>query len=385
MEKAYFFPNIFFFVLMVKWFWNFIRSEIEEEELKYKIFFSRVYENGVFKEHPDLADEKLIILLSYLTLFPSKEIVKIKLRLKGSENFIFFYLEKSYLKYGLVGCLAVEDLGNESAFDSWGVEEVVAKMICGYYFEKVLGGGLLSVKEVLEFREWLDMNVNVFFQEFDSKRKLIAESGLDRKRDVRTSGAYFESFSDAKVYIGGKNWDQMQELISNPEFWQLITQKWEIQVINSSGIPVTDVLKYENFSRMAEGSELNTVVYQNLDGMTMSVLQALVNEIYSNNLEIQYLKIQLPDNKGFSYLFFKNVNKGTLNLIILLSVVNIDSDTGETLQAFSSLERKALGLLSNKLIEYCDSFTSSNECIDSTAQKQIEDRIDSVVRSLYIA
>ncbi len=370
---------------MVKWFWNFIRSEIEEEELKYKIFFSRVYENGKFKEQPELADEKLIILLSYLTLFPGKEIVKIKLRLKGSENFIFFYLEKSYLKYGLVGCLAVEDLGNESAFDSWGVEEVMAKMVCGYYFEKVLGGGLLSVKEVLEFRDWLDMNVNVFYQEFENKRATIAQSGLDRKKDVRTSGAYFESFSDAKIYIGGKNWDQMQEMISNPEFWQLITQKWEIQIINASGIPVTDVLKYENFERMADNSELNSVVYQNLDGMTLSVLQALVNEIYFNNLEIQYLKIQLPDNKGFSYIFFKNISKGTLNLIILLSIVNIDTDSGETLQAFSSIERKALGLISNKLIDYCSYFTSTNECIDSNAQNEIQSLIDSLVRSLYIA
>ncbi len=256
--------------------------------------------------------------------------------------------------------------------------------IC-YYFEKVLSGGLLSVKEVMDFRDWLDMNVNVFYQEFESKRSVVAQSGLDRKKDVRTSGAYFESFSDAKVYIGGKNWDQMQEMISNPEFWQLITQKWEIQIINSSGIPVTDVLKYENFQKMAENSELNSIVYQNLDGMTLSVLQALVNQIYSNNLEIQYLKIQLPENKGFSYIFFKNVSKAPLHLIILLSVVNLDADTGETLQAFSSLERKALGLLSNKLIEHCSIFTPNNECIDSDAQKQIESLIDSVVRSLYVA
>lgn len=370
---------------MVKWNWSFIRNTTDDKgQLSYKIFFNRMYDNGKFNDQSDILDEKLIILLSYLTLFPGKEVIKIKMRVKGTDKFLFFFLEKSYIKYGLVGCLAVEDMASESTFDSWGVEEAMATMVCGYYFDKVLQGNMLEINEVLEFRDWLDINIQVFYQEYSEKKESIKNIISTRDDATQTCRAYFESFSDAKVYIGGKNWDQMQEMISNPTFWLTINQKWEIQIINSTGIPLTDVLIYENHKRMDDDSQLNDSAYRNLDGMTFSVLQALVEEIYYNNLEIQYLKIVLPEKKGFSYVMFKTVNIGSKNLIILLSLINLDSVTGETVQAFSSLEQVALELMGSMLIQNKDKFTDACEFKDFESQNDIEHSIGAIVKSLKI-
>ena len=191
---------------MLIWTFDFLRRD-EEVQGGQRLLHARSYVNGKYREgYEDI--NKNYLFLSYLTLFPGKEVIKIKLNISESNEFIIHYLEKRYIDSGLIGVLTVQEIDVDCPFASWGSEDLIAQYVFGTYFDRVLMGELCTAEEILEFYDWLDEEIGEYYKEW-----------VDEREKFYTSNRI-------KEISNGKG----------EQFWSNIDTLWEFQFINEFSI-----------------------------------------------------------------------------------------------------------------------------------------------------
>ena len=151
--------------MVLVWELNFIRNTDGQQ----KIMISRTYENGKYKEAlSSLSDEK-IIFINYVSLFPAKDIVRIKLGHHSEfveiNQYSFYYIDKSFFNVGFLGAFGVSEYNENEPFD-WPEIEFVAKFLFAEYFKRLKDGRLISAEGSHDYLNWVNIRVQETYQDY---------------------------------------------------------------------------------------------------------------------------------------------------------------------------------------------------------------------------
>ncbi len=334
--------------LMLIWTFDFLKRD-QTVQGGQKILHSRTYLDGVYSEKFKDKD-KNSLFLAYLTLFPGKEIVKIRLIPPDSNEYVIHYLEKRFIDNGLIGVLTVQEINTDKPFNTWGSEDLMAQYIFGYYFERVLAGELCTVQEILEFHKWLDEEITEYYKEWLDEREKCFE--LERKAPPMNSE-------------------------SEDRFWQDVDKLWEFQFINEFGFPITNVIRYKNGIKQNWGSE-EEINFQNLESMTISVLKSILEQS-KRKMIIDYFKVKLENELGYSYVFFKYITVESITIVLLLSIGYYNKKHLQMIQYFKGNERKVLDEIKNTIESKPEIIGSPKRFIDDSNHQVIEQLIESYI------
>ena len=334
--------------LMLIWTFDFLKRD-QTVQGGQRILHSRTYVDGVYSEKFNDSD-KNTLFLAYLTLFPGKEIVKIRLMPPDSNEYIIHYLEKRFIDNGLIGVLTVQETNTDKPFNTWGSEDLLAQYIFGYYFERVLAGELCTASEILEFHKWLDEEIIEYYKEWLEEREKCFE--LDNKK-VQTENS------------------------SADPFWNDVDMLWEFQFINEFGFPITNVIRYKNGIKQNWGSE-EEINFQNLESMTISVLKSILDQS-KRKMIIDYFKVKLENELGYSYVFFKYMTVQAITVVILLSIGYYNKKKFQMIQYFKGNERLVLEDIKNEIEKNSQIMDSPNRFVDDSKHKLIEDLIEKII------
>ena len=132
--------------------------------------------------------------------------------------------------------------------------------------------------------------------------------------------------------------------------WLDLQRKWEIQLINTYGNPLTEVLTFINGEHIDENSE-ERQNKQTLEGMTYSVLKSFVDQ---QNLHLINMKSRTI--AGIEYILFKTVKFGDMSYLLILNVNNYDPQNCANVDLLKGDEKEALDNIAAELIENHDQY-----------------------------
>ncbi len=334
--------------LMLIWTFDFLKRD-QTVQGGQKILHSRTYVDGVYSDKFKDKD-KNTLFLAYLTLFPGKEIVKIRLIPPDSNEYVIHYLEKRFIDAGLIGVLTVQETNTDKPFNTWGSEDLMAQYIFGYYFERVLTGELCTVQEILEFHKWLDEEIMEYYKEWIDEREKCFEN---EKRVVPINEE------------------------SEDRFWKEVDKFWEFQFINEFGFPITNVIRYKNEIKQQWGTE-DEINFQNLESMTISVLKSILDQS-KRKMIIDYFKVKLENELGYSYVFFKYITVESITVVLLLSIGYYNKRRLQMIQFFKGNERKVLDEIKKTIESNPEILGSPKRFIDDQNHKNIEQLIENII------
>ncbi len=331
---------------MLKWELLFLRKFENRQE----IMFSRVYQNGkpVQQEIPPEKE----ILVNYVSLFPRKDVVRIKMGVTDRTLYSFFYINKMFYDLGFLGVLGVSEFQEKSPYD-WNDTEIIAKFIFAEYFTRLRNGKLLTLPEAQAFIIWMDNQISEYYLDF-----------LDSKEE------YYKALQNATRSNLQKTFriemDLEKEIGYDP---QEFSKKVEIQVISSVGTPITRIItlidgKYnENWSNEEE-------IVQNLEGMSYSALQTFIIQ-QNTGMNLQVMKVRKPSNKGFEFLLFKQYEFNNKLFLVILNVENFY----KTLNIYIDY---LLGYENNLLIQMIQKFDEHKNWFENFGQISSKQEIENL-------
>ena len=144
--------------------WTFDYVKIEKD---LTVASSRMYKNGVYVGEVD-AKEKLM-LLSYLALFPNKDIARIKLDTSQNSLYTIFYLDKRYKDKKFIGVFSFSEYNTSQPF-IWGREDEIMRKIFDLFHDKFpdlfTKQGGYSLDDLNEYYITMDIKIKMWYEEW---------------------------------------------------------------------------------------------------------------------------------------------------------------------------------------------------------------------------
>jgi hypothetical protein len=367
------------------WELNFIRATEEGDQ---KVMFTRTYEDGIVTRK-DLTDEK-VIFLNYVSLFPAKDIIRIKLGIAGHYTYTYYYLDKTHIDEGFLGVFGVSEYNTAEVYD-WSEIEFISKLVFAEYYKRLMDGRIITIEGSQQYLEWLDSDIKDNFKEFKLARDKYYQ---DRSNEVKNN--LLQAFQSIAACTEKKelqsSWRRNSEeavnrlreismkeaqraldfvkLSKTDSKWMELHRRWEIQLINTYGNPLTEVLTFINGEHIAENSE-ERQNRQTLEGMTYSVLKSFVEQ---QKLTLINMKSRTP--AGMEYILFKTVKVGDMSYLLILNVNNHDPQTSTNVDLLKGDEGEVLENIANELIEKKEQFFDTKS--GNKAQK-LDHEIESLI------
>lgn len=353
--------------MTIIWELNFIAA-IDGEQ---KVMFTRAYENGEVKQ-VELSDQK-IIFLNYVSLFPSKDIVRIKLGTGGQYAYSFYYFDKTYFKQGFLGVFGVSEFNTNEVYD-WNETEFIAKYVFQEYYKRLEDGRIITPEGSQEYLNWVDTVIQENYQEFTKAR-----DAHYRYKTQKTQSDLFAAFSDIAAQSEAKRdsesfWSrravkeaamnklreinmaesqrayEYEKLAQNDKHWLDLQRIWDFQLINQFGNPMTKVMSFINGEHREWGSEEEQNM-QSLMGMSYSVLKSFVEQ---QKLNLRNMKGRREN--GVEYLLFQTVVIGNISYLIIMTVANFDPKSNTYVDLLKGDEEEVLHKIAEELIAKKDEF-----------------------------
>lgn len=371
--------------LTLIWEINFVRA-IDGEQ---KIMFSRTYENGVQKKM-DLGDIKEIFI-NYVTAFPNKDIVRIKLGIENQYLYTFYYIDKSHFDRGFLGVFGVSEYNTTETFE-WPEIELLQKYLYGEYYKRLEDGRILSPEGSQEYLDWLDEQVRAnynelcnargcFYRDLNEKKKntlaeafFSAAAASDEKKSKEKSKSEWEKATASLKLreIIPKQTEaikQYADLSETDKKWLNLGRRWEFQLINAYGNPLTRIMTFVNGELKQGGSEEQDNM-QSLEGMSYSVLRSFVEQ---QKLRLKNMKIRTAWDQGFEFILFHNFHFKELAYMIIMNVVNFDPASQINLDLLKGDEELVLNRVVTDMQEnHKDWFDDKGELVNNNVAGEIE-------------
>jgi hypothetical protein len=366
------------------WELSFIRAAQGEQ----KVMLTRAYENGDHKSKVELTDEQ-IIFLNYVSLFPAKDIVRIKLGLSGHFMYTYYYFDKSFFDRGFLGVFGVSEYNTSEVYD-WNEIEFISKYVFSEYMNRLEDGRILSPEGSQLYLDWLDDQIQQNYQQF-----LISKDQHYKAKSENTKNALLATFQniaaksekEAKKESGwrnnGKNQLKLREirieenervlefekLSADDKKWLDLHRNWDFQLINQFGNPMTKVMAFKNGELREWGSEEEQNM-QSLEGMTYSVLKSFVEQQKLSLRNMKWRKLE-----GIAYILFQTVKIGDMSYLIIMNVNNFDPKTQSNIDLLKGDEEEVLLQIAKELEAKKDEFFNEK---GEFKNKKIDHEIESL-------
>ncbi|MHA1819063.1 MAG: hypothetical protein ACTSU2_14295 [Promethearchaeota archaeon] len=359
----------------------------------FNIISSRQYINGFYVGEQDPQDK--LILVSYLSLFPGRDILRVKLGKSYSTNNLYtiIYFDKRFKNEGFIGIFSFAEYNTVEPF-FWGKEEELMKEVFGKFKETF--PGLFSEENanndldaLLSYYNWMDKKVKEFYLAWlDAKseyygfqtkklRDVLAEtfssiSGEENTEEIKEIKVGVPqkkiklSIDDLKqrsssIQLDDIERDNRLERMLKFEKVNQIDKKildkydriWEIQMINSYGNIMTNIIRFKNGQYIE--SDFDEFEIQGLEAMSYSVLKTLVDE---KKLNLQQIKANIP-GRGIEYIYFQYVQIEDSDLLVIMNVKNINKETKQLEEVILGGERETLEKISYELSEHPEWFENN--------------------------
>lgn len=363
--------------------WTFDYIKIDKE---LTVASSRQYKNGKYVGEVD-AQEKLM-LLSYLALFPNKDIARIKLDTSQNSLYTIFYLDKRFTDKNFIGVFSFSEYNSSKPF-IWGKEDEIMHEIFDSFHEKFPDmfskSGEYSLDMLNEYYIMMDLKINTFYEEWQkAKEKFYGKKEQDIRHQLADTFSQVSAHNSIQEIRSGnavtptkistKKKSTVQEIKSNHKKIRPIklssssdknnghvnlinnlvgqmlkpherpsdynplnyTRIWELQLINAFGNPLTHIIRFKDGQFIENGKD--EFMAQGLEAMSFSVLKSIVEQ---KNLNLRHIKAKI-DSKGFEFVFFQNVNFGTNNLLIIMRSMTLEKKTNTYIEDQLGGERRTL-------------------------------------------
>jgi len=358
---------------------------------------SRIYNNGVYVGEVD-AKEKLM-LLSYLALFPNKDIIQIKLGSSQNSLYTVLYFTKKYKEKGLIGCFSFSEFNTNTPF-IWGKEKEIMEEIFDKFYETF--PHLFSRSEVYtidalnNYFIWMDGKIKEYYEEwivakikfYSKKEQLIRHELADTFSKLSNIQPIIEikeapkekikiSSEELKKQSGLNGCEEKKFLkkiydLDIAEIDEIVggfldignkgtfnfkdyNQIWELQIINSYGNPLTRIIRFINGEYLDKIQD-DEFIKQGLEAMSYSVLQTIVEQ---KNLNIQYMKCSL--GIGVEYIFFKTIKFRNNLFLLILRCASLNLNTNRYDDLLIGGERKLLDKIAFEIVNNYSYLFENNE------------------------
>ncbi len=382
--------------------WNFDiikRAGFSDEDFP-QVLFSRSYKDG--KPFQVEKDQKQLIFLSYLALFPGKEVVKIKLGVEGLTTYSAYYFAKKYFHQSILGVLNVQEYESKHDFE-WVNEEELANVFLENFYKFFLAQPIGSENEfkakLQEFTELLDQGIEYNYiqwkkgkeayvnGESEKKRAMLAEMFIStiknkeaeekdqpqKKSKLKLKEIKEEEKPKDIIVVdeqnnGSENREPENDwkYLKNGELKNL-TIRWDFQLINEFGAPLCKIIKFEDGEQIPWGTQ-EEQSKQSLESMTYSVLRTLITE----KMNLKHMVFELPENRGRTFLLFQNFVQRNHNYLILMNVENYDSKNDRYIGKWKGNERETLERIAKQLEENSDWFQENGALTKDSCADEIE-------------
>lgn len=384
--------------MTVLWEINFIRA-IDGEQ---KIMFTRAYENGLQKK-VSIGQEKEIFI-TYISVFPSKDIVRIKLGIEKQYLYSFYYFDKTTYDRGFLGVFGVSEYGTSEPYD-WQEIEFIAKFVFAEYYKRLEDGRILSPEGSQDYLNWLDSQIKENYAQFccdreDYYKSLSIKKQTSLSQTFQTIAACTEKKETKLNKSKSLNGLQIREITpkeieaaspkkairireitqaeheaalpfqhleQNDKLWLNLIRSWEFQLLNSFGNPLTKILSFQNGEQKEWGSEEEQNM-QSLMGMSYSVLRSFVEQ---QKLKLQNMKVRYSG--GIEFILFRSFNIGSHQYLLIMNVNNFNTDAQMAIDVLKGDEDRTIDSIVDDLSQnHKDWFTEKGEYSDPKISREVE-------------
>ena len=344
--------------------------------------------------------DKYLILLHYIAFFPDKDFSKIKLGLgEHSSQYLVHFLDKRFLSNKFLCIFTVNEFNVAEPFEYWGFDETMAEYIFEYSQD------VLKTSESVEtawsdIRAFLEIQVADFYIDWSN-----AKNTYDQQRSHQARSGLASTFSQiiASQATAPKSrfeWPSKKEKesasdivkpLANPSFLhnpgensiQRIEQWWDIQLINEFGFPLTDLLSFIEDESFRFDDEMQKIS-QNLESMSISALKIMLEQ-QAGNWAIRFLKLRLPNEMGFQYIFFNTLTIHKVNYLLIMNCANFDTQDQICLQIIHGNEVFILDKITAELLANEKLFTPEGKLVRIEDQSQLESLIITAAKKAFVA
>jgi len=351
---------------------------------------------------PTIAEpiDKYLILLHYIAFFPDKDFSKIKLGLgEHSSQYLVHFLDKRFLSNKYLCIFTVNEFNVAEPFEYWGFDETMAEYIFEYTQD------VLKTSDSVEagwsdIGAFLEIQVADFYIDWSN-----AKNTYDQQRSHQARSGLASTFSQiiASQAAAPKprfEWPSKKEKestldvvkpLANPSFLhtptensiQRIEQWWDIQLINEFGFPLTDLLSFIEDESFRFDDEMQKIS-QNLESMSISALKIMLEQ-QAGNWAIRFLKLRLPNEMGFQYIFFNTFTIQKVNYLLIMNCANFDTQDQLCLQIIHGNEVFILDKITTELLANENLFTPEGKLVRIDDQSKLESLIITAAKKAFVA
>lgn len=381
---------------MLTWLFDYIKIDKQ-----FIVTSSKCYNDGIYvgEENP----KNKLMLVSYLALFPKKEIASIKLGTMQNSLYTLLYFDKRYKNKNFIGVFSFSEYNTNEPF-IWGKEDQIMEEVFGKFHEVFpnlfLKNENYENEKMNNYFQWLNRRIEESFLEreiakieyYQGRNKILQnnladtfssiglkETKIELKQLKRNNNieekigtlgidmvnrtiAIDNSFQEVDKIISNELKSFQNDLQDEPinvipisqEKEKDISRYWEIQLINSFGQPLTEIIKINDGKFLESNDEDFT--NQGLEAMSYSVLKTLVE---MKHLNLKHIKASLPTEKGFEYIFFQDINLKNSHLLIIMSVMNYNKILCHYEDKIMGGERNVLEKIDNRISQHADWFNDN--------------------------
>lgn len=399
---------------MVELIWTFDYIKLGEEII---VASSRQYKNGQYVGEADAQDK--FMLVSYLALFPSKDIIQVKLGTSQNSLYNIYFFDKRFKNEGFIGVFSFAEYNTSQPF-IWGKEENI--MLNVFQKFKEAFPNLFSVKiedessdlsnldKLNNYYTWMDKTIKLYYegweqakQEYygnksEEMRKNLAQTFSQITSNVPIIQIDTKKIKD-KIKLSAKDIVQQGTTISSNEEPNGISEirdkmiketlednqnidiskitnemlrvnkniidlnkysiNWDIQLINSFGNPLTGIIRF-NDGKLVEKASADEFMSQGLEAMSYSVLKSIAEQ---KNFDLRYIKASVG-SLGIEYNFFQSINFKNNRLVLIMRSAIQNKTTGVFEDLLIGGERLILEKIAYELSNECQDWFENNDYSD---------------------
>ena len=333
------------------------------------VMFHRRYENGQCVEK--IMEDHEHIFFNYISAFPNRDIVRIKLVLPQSSQYSFHYVDKAFMEHGFFGILAVSEFHEPNPYD-WPMTEQNAHNIFAEYYKRLTKGQFLELTGAEHYLNWIDVRIATFFQVYlKQKEAYYEQEKLRTKENLQTA---FRSVSDSfkkgiSPTFTSKSISIGADSIYDPSIeWDKIMRFFEIQLVNSYGMPITPIYSSLNGEYERWGTEEDQNA-QSLEGMTYSVLKSFVEQ---QKLTLQNIKCRKPKQKGYEFIIFNNFKMAGQNYLLIMNIDSFSPELDVSLGSLKGDEQMLLDRIAERIPKHADWFDDHGQLVSKKDEVKLE-------------
>lgn len=345
--------------------------------------------------------DKYLILLHYIAFFPDKDFSKIKLGLgEHSSQYLVHFLDKRYLSNKFLCIFTVNEFNVAEPFEYWGFDETMAEYLFEYS-QDVLKSSESVEAAWADFNSFLEIQVADFYLDW-----LNAKNTYDQQRSHQSRSGLVSTFSQIIAsqaaapksrfeWSSKKDKDVLSESskLATPSFLpsptptensiQRIEQWWDIQLISEFGFPLTDLLSFIEAESFRFDDEMQKMS-QNLESMSISALKIMLEQ-QAGNWAIRFLKLRLPNEMGYQYIFFNTLTLHKINYLLIMNCANFDTQDQLCLQIIHGNEVFILDKITAELLANEKMFSPEGKLVNLEDQTQLEAIIITAAKKAFVS